>query len=72
MHLQENTLFYHFYINLRVKAIQNITQYPLHYEIYASAKFEVAALNSLGEGFHILTKEGWIVCWQRNVEIFSQ
>ena len=45
MRLQENTLFY---IDIWVKVIQNIAQYPVHYKTYASAKFEVATTNGLG------------------------
>ena len=44
MRLQENTLF-----DLGVKVTQNVDQYPLHYVIYASTKFEVATSNGLGE-----------------------
>ena len=46
MHLQENTLFD---LDLGVKVTRNLTQYPLHYVIYASTKFEVAISNGLGE-----------------------
>ena len=38
-----------FDIDLEVKVTQNVTQYPLHHVIVASAKFEVATSNGLGE-----------------------
>ena len=44
MHLQENNLF-----DVGVKVTRNIAQYPLHHVIYASAKFEIATTNNLGE-----------------------
>ena len=34
---------------LGVKVTQNVTQYPLHYVIYAPTKFQVAMSNGLGE-----------------------
>ena len=43
MHLQENT-----FLDLGVKATQNIAQYPLHHVTYAPAKFEVDISNGLG------------------------
>ena len=45
MHLQENTFFD---IDLVVKVIQNVTQYPLHHVTYPGKKFEVAASKGLG------------------------
>ena len=36
MHLQKNTLF-----DFEVKVTQNVAKYPLHYDTYAPAKFEV-------------------------------
>ena len=48
MHLQEITLFV-FDLDLGVKVIRNVTQYPLHHVIYAPTKFEVATSNGLGE-----------------------
>ena len=38
-----------FDLNLGVKVTRNVAQYPLHYVIYASTKFEVAMSNGLGE-----------------------
>ena len=35
--------------DLGVKVTRNVTQYPLHHVIYASAKFEVATSNGLRE-----------------------
>ena len=46
MHLQVNTLFD---FDFRVKVTKNINQYTLHHVIYASARFEVATTNGLGE-----------------------
>ena len=43
MHLQENIFF-----DLDPKFTQNFDQFPLHYVIYAPAKFEVASINGLG------------------------
>ena len=37
-----------FDLDLGVKVIQNVAQYPLHHVIYASTKFEVATSNGLG------------------------
>ena len=34
--------------HLKVKVTQNVAQFPLHYVIYAPAKFAVATLNGLG------------------------
>ena len=51
MHLQENA-FYD--LDLGVKVIQNVAQYPLHHMtyMYAPAKFEVATSNALaGDAF---------------------
>ena len=36
-------------IDLGVKVIQNVTQYPLHHVIYAPTKFKVATTNGLEE-----------------------
>ena len=41
-------LFFLFYLDLWVKATQNIAKYPLHYVTYVPAKFEVATSNGLG------------------------
>ena len=38
-----------FDLDLGVKVTRNIAQYPLDHVIYASAKFEVAMTNGLGE-----------------------
>ena len=38
-----------FDLDLEVKVTRNVTQYPLHYAIYVSTKFEVATSNGLGE-----------------------
>ena len=38
-----------FDLDLGVKVIRNVTQYPLHHVIYAPTKFEVATSNGLGE-----------------------
>ena len=46
IHLQENTLYD---LDLMVKVTQNVAQYPTHHVTYASAKFEVAMSNGLGE-----------------------
>ena len=46
---------YYLTFDLDLGVIQNITQYPLHYVIYASAKFEVATSNGLGELRHQVT-----------------
>ena len=46
MHLQESTIFD---LDFGVKVTRNITQCPLHHVIFASAKFEVATSNGLGE-----------------------
>ena len=48
MHLQENTLFD---CAIEIKVTQNIGQYHLHHVTFASAKFEVAMPNSLGDAF---------------------
>ena len=45
MHLQENTLFD---IDLVVKVIQNVAQYPLCHVTYPGTKFEIAAFKGLG------------------------
>ena len=37
-----------FDLDLGVKVTRNVAQYPLHYVIYASTKFEVATSNGLG------------------------
>ena len=51
MHLQENTLYD---LDLVVEVTQNAVQCPPNHKTYASAKFEVAMSNSLGEdGFTI-------------------
>ena len=39
MHLQENTIFD---LDLVVKVIQNVAQYPRHRVTYAPAKFDIA------------------------------
>ena len=44
MSLQENTLFD---LDLGVKVILNVTQYPQHHVTYAQANFEVATSKSL-------------------------
>ena len=46
MHIQENALYD---LYLEVKATYNVAQYSTHHVIYASAKFEVAKSNRLGE-----------------------
>ena len=46
MHLQVNTLYD---LDLVVKVTQNFVQYPVNHMTYASAKFEAATSNSLGE-----------------------
>ena len=46
MHLQENTVFD---IDLGVKATHDVAQHPLHYVIYAFAKFDVASFNGKGD-----------------------
>ena len=46
MHLQENILYG---LDLGVKVTQNVVQYSPHHVIYATAKFEVAKSNRLGE-----------------------
>ena len=38
-----------FDFDLEVKVTRNVTQYPIHHVIYASAKFEVATSKGLGE-----------------------
>ena len=38
-----------YYLTFDLGVIQNVSQYLLYYVIYASAKFEVATSNSLGE-----------------------
>ena len=43
IHFQEN-----WFLDLEVKIIKNVAQYPLHHMIYAPAKFEVAKSNRLG------------------------
>ena len=49
MHFQKNTLFD---LDLGVKVIRNVAQYPLHPVTYAPAEFEVATSNSLrGDAF---------------------
>ena len=48
MHLHENTLYD---LDLVVKVTQNVVQYPLNHMTYAPAKFELAASNSLEDGF---------------------
>ena len=45
MHLYENTLFD---LDLGVKVIQDVAQYPLHHVTYLGIKFEVARSNGLG------------------------
>ena len=45
MHLQENTIFD---LDLGVKVIRKVTQYPLHHVTYSPTKFEVATSNGLG------------------------
>ena len=45
MHLQENSIFD---LDLMVKAVQNVAQYPLHHVTYPATKFEVATSNRLG------------------------
>ena len=49
MHLQENTYYLTFDLNLGVKVTRNVTQFPLHHVIYAPTKFENATSNGLGE-----------------------
>ena len=39
------------YLYLGTKVAQNVAQYPLHHMTYATAKFEVAMSNSLGDAF---------------------
>ena len=45
MHLQEISIFD---LDLGVKVIQNVSQYPLHHVTYSATKFEVVTSNLLG------------------------
>ena len=45
MHLQENSIFD---LDLGVKVMQNVAQYPLHHVTYSPTKFEVATSIGLG------------------------
>ena len=38
-------------LDLGVKVIRNVAQYPLYHVTYATAKFEEATSNSLGDAF---------------------
>ena len=46
-----------FDLDLGVKVIQNVAQYPLHPVTYSTTKFEVATSNGLGED--TLRMGGW-------------
>ena len=60
MHLQENTLYS---IDLVVKVTQNVVQYPPNHMTYASAKFEGATTDSLGEDGFTRNKIIWPWHW---------
>ena len=47
MHLQE-IQYLTFDLDLGVKVMQNVAQYPLHYVSYSATNFEVATSNRLG------------------------
>ena len=54
MHLQKKH-YLTFDLDLGVKVIQNVAQYPLHHVTYEAAKFDVATSNDLGE--HAFTRK---------------
>ena len=47
----------------KIKVTQNVAQFPLHYVIYAPAKFAGATFNSLGESIYKTLVEGRTDRW---------
>ena len=48
MHIQENTFYLTFDLDLGVKVTERVAQYPLHHVTYLGTKFEVTTSNGFG------------------------